>query len=64
MLIERRSPISDKWATREINVSEEEMEAYLNGTPIQIAMPNVLLRDRAFILNGIHPEEFDLLEDT
>ncbi len=64
MLVERKSLISGKISSREINVSKERLEAW-NALPtirralIQIAFPELPSDDRVFILTGITPEEWD-----
>lgn len=58
MQITRKSPFTGKVHTREINVSEREMDMWLSGMLIQDAMPNVSPDDREFIKTGITPEEW------
>lgn len=59
MQITKRSPISKKEHTREIPVTVEQIEDWLNGALIQDAMPNISADDREFIMTGITPEEWD-----
>ena len=58
MQITRTSELSGKINTREIAVTEAQLEAWQNGTHIQNAMPNVPAEDREFIMTGITPEEW------
>lgn len=59
MIITRKSPLSGKTNQREINVTEEQLAKWHEGTAIQHAMPNVSADDREFIMTGITPEEWD-----
>jgi len=61
MLITRKSPFSGKYATREINVTPAQIDAWERGVLIQVAMPNVSADDREFIKTGITSEEWDSL---
>lgn len=58
MLIVRKSRHSDISHTREINVTQEQINKWMDGTLIQEAMPDVSKEDREFILSGITPEEW------
>lgn len=61
MLITRTSPVSGTVNTIEVDVTREEYAKYVAGTSIQKAMPHVSAADREFILNGILPEEWDIV---
>jgi hypothetical protein len=61
MLIERKSILSGKIRTKNIPITEEQMQAWQNGTLIQFAMPNLSADDREFIMTGITKEEWDEL---
>jgi hypothetical protein len=58
MLIKRKSPISGDVNEIEIDVTEEEIEAWKTGTLIQVAMPRASAGEREFILSGITEEEW------
>ena len=58
MQITRKSPFSGKTQTREIDVTQEQLDAWQNGKLIQQAMPNVAAADREFIKTGITPAEW------
>ncbi len=58
MLITRKSMISRKEHTREINVTQAQLDAWQSGTLIQNAMPLLSADDREFIKTGITPEEW------
>ena len=47
--------------TLNINVTQEQLDSWYNGTLIQVAMPNITDDEREFILTGIVREEWDKL---
>ena len=59
MLVSKFSPISMKDHTREIPVTQEQIDAWKSGVLIQNAMPNISADDREFLMTGITPEEWD-----
>ena len=59
MLISKFSPISMKDHTRDIPVTQEQLDAWKSGVLIQNAMPNISADDREFLMTGITPEEWD-----
>ncbi len=59
MLITRTSILTGIEQTLDIPCTEEQYRAYLNGTHIQIAMPNVAESEREFILTGMTGDEWD-----
>ncbi len=59
MQITRTSELSGKINTREIAVTEAQLQAWQAGELIQNAMPNVPAEEREFIMTGITPEEWD-----
>lgn len=59
MKITRTSPFSGQTNTRDIPVTEEQLERWRAGTLIQDAMPNISPGDREFIKTGITPEEWE-----
>ena len=61
MKITRTSPFSGKVNTMEIDVTQEQIDAWKNGTLIQDAMPNLTADEREFIKTGITKEEWDEL---
>jgi hypothetical protein len=58
MQITRKSPISDKIRTREINVTNEHIKRWKSGVLIQHAMPHLSADDREFIKTGITTDEW------
>jgi hypothetical protein len=59
MLIERASPFTGELRTLDLDVTQEQLDAWRSGTVIQRAMPNLSADEREFILTGITPEEWD-----
>lgn len=62
MLITRTSPYSGNKNTKDINVTEEQLNNWANGMLIQRAMPNVSIDDREFIMNGMTKEDYEEME--
>ena len=61
MKITRTSPFSGETNTKEINVTQEQLDTWQSGTLIQNAMPNVSADDREFIKTGITSKEWSEL---
>ena len=59
MLITKTSPFSGNTNSMEIEVTQEQLSSWENGTLIQNAMPNLSADEREFIMTGITPEEWD-----
>lgn len=59
MLIIRTSPFSGKTNSMEIEVTQEQINSWENGTLIQDAMPHLTPDEREFIKTGITREEWD-----
>lgn len=59
MRIEKASGMSGRVNTRDINVTEEQIDDWMSGTLIQNAMPNLSADDREFLMTGVTPEEWD-----
>lgn len=59
MKITRESQISGKKTTRDIPVTQEQLDKWQSGTLIQHAMPNISPDDREFLMTGITREEWD-----
>lgn len=58
MQITRTSRFTRKVHTREIPVTEQQLEAWRQGMLIQNAMPHLSPEDREFIMTGVTPEEW------
>ena len=59
MQITKISGITGRTHTREIAVTQEQIDAWIGGELIQKAMPNVSAEDREFLMTGITPEEWN-----
>jgi hypothetical protein len=59
MLITRKSAISGKVNTMDINVTHEDFEKLESGWLIQSAMPHISADEREFIMTGITPQEWE-----
>lgn len=61
MLVTRKSSMSGKVTSMEIDVTEEQMNDWKRGALIQDAMPTVSADEREFILTGITPKEWNTI---
>lgn len=59
MKITRKSILSGTIRTLDIDVTDEQMEAWRSGELIQKVMPHLSDDDREFIMTGITPDEWD-----
>jgi hypothetical protein len=59
MLITRKSALSGKTRTLDLNVEQHEIDLWTMGTVIQKAMPRLTADEREFIMTGITAEEWD-----
>lgn len=59
MKITRTSRYSGIQRTIDLNVTQEQIDAWEKGALIQNAMPHLSLDDREFLKTGITPEEWD-----
>lgn len=60
MKVTKKSAISGKISTREIDITEEQLEKYYSGDQnIQHVFPYLSADDREFIMTGITPEEWN-----
>ena len=58
MTITRKSGLTGHTHTREIDVTDDQLESWAKGALIQDAMPHLSPDDREFIMTGITPEEW------
>lgn len=63
MLITKRSNWSGNINTREIPCTQEQWDAWCGGEKIQDVMPNVSPEDREFLISGLTPEEWAVMEE-
>lgn len=59
MLITKRSMITGIEHTRDVQVTEDQLEAWASGGLIQEVMPHVPPADREFLMTGITGEEWE-----
>ena len=59
MQITKTSMFSGNTATREISVTQAELDDRASGTLIQNALPSLSADDREFLMTGATPEEWD-----
>ncbi len=59
MKITRTSTYSGIQRTIDLNVTQEQIDAWENGALIQNVMPHLSADDREFLKTGITPEEWD-----
>ena len=58
MLITRKSLISGNTNTMSLPITEEQYNAWEQGTLVQVAMPHLSPDEREFVMSGITPEEW------
>ena len=58
MLITRKSLISGNINTMSLPITEEQYNAWEQGTLVQDAMPHLSPDEREFVMTGITPEEW------
>ena len=64
MKITRTSRYSGRTRTREIEVTQGQLDNWIDGMLIQDAMPNLSRSDREFIKTGITDEEWDAIDEA
>ena len=58
MLITRKSLISGNTNTMSLPITEEQYNAWEQGTLVQVAMPHLSPDEREFVMTGITPTEW------
>ena len=61
MKVTRKSTITGVVHTLDLPITEEQMQAFLTGTLLQDAFPDLSAADREFILTGVTAEEWNAL---
>ena len=56
--ITRTSPITNKTQCIEIEINQDQYDAWKSGVLIQDAMPNLSADDREYIMTGMTPEDW------
>ena len=59
MKITRKSPLSGNLSTMDLDVTDDQISAYMNGTFVQDACPKLNAHERESVLTGITPAEWD-----
>lgn len=59
MLVTKKSPLSGQINTRDLNITQDQLDKFFQGEKVQHAFPHLSSDDREFILTGITPEEWD-----
>jgi hypothetical protein len=63
MEITKRSMMSGVIRTRDIPVTQEQLNNWMSGELIQNAMPNLTPAEREFIKSGITEDEWETLNE-
>ncbi len=61
MKITRTNPFNGETNTLDLNITEEQVQAYMDGALIQNAFPNLSADDREFIMTGITAEAWEAM---
>ena len=59
MLVTRKSVFSGTIRSRELNITEEQIDLHKRGMLIQHCMPNLTASEREFYQTGVTDEEWD-----
>jgi hypothetical protein len=59
MIVQRRSIISGKVNTMNIDCTEEQLNRHKMGELVQDVFPNLSVEEREFLISGVTPEEWD-----
>ena len=59
MEITKKSKLSGKEHTMDLDITQDQIAQWLNGELIQVAMPNLTNDEREFLISGSTPEEWD-----
>lgn len=59
MLVARTDPFTGKTNTMDLDITDEQVHAFCNGTLVQNAFPHLTPDELAFILTGITPESWE-----
>jgi len=61
MRITKRCELTGETNTLDINVTEEQINNWMQGELIQNAMPQLSADDREFLMTGMMPDDWDKL---
>ena len=59
MRILRTSRLSGNTSAMNIDITQAQLDAWVDGSLIQDVMPNISADEREFIMTGITPDEWD-----
>ena len=59
MLVTRKSMFTGIERTLDLDITQEQLDAYNNGAKIQDAFPHLSADDREFIMTGATADEWD-----
>lgn len=59
MIVRKRSPITGKMNTLDLDITEEQWAAWQSGLYVQNAMPHLTADEREFLISGCAPGEYD-----
>ncbi len=59
MQITRTSRLTGKTSVMDLNLTQAELDAWVDGMLIQDAMPQLSAEEREFLMTGITPAEWD-----
>lgn len=58
MKIARKSPLTGMLLERDLPITQEQMNEWKRGKPIQDAMPHISADDREWLITGYTPEDW------
>lgn len=61
MKITKKSPLTGKETTLDLDITQSQLIQWQNGALIQNVMPQLTPDEREFLISGIAPGEFDTL---
>lgn len=61
MLITRISPMTGQENTRDLDITQEQLWRWRNGTLIQDAFPNLTWAEREFLKTGFTEEDWEYM---
>jgi hypothetical protein len=61
MQITKRSPLTGKETTLDLDITQSQLIQWQNGALIQNVMPHLTPDEREFLISGMAPGEFDTM---
>lgn len=59
MKVTRTSRLTGKTSVMDLNITQAQLDAWVDGMLIQDAMPQLSTEHREFVMTGITPDEWD-----